>query len=274
MNTKTLKMLQSTEIEILQVITEICDVHELAYYLIGGTLLGAIRHKGFIPWDDDIDIAMPREDYDKLLKLCETELPSQYYLHSNQTDLDYWLPYAKIRKNGTIFEERLMISIDTHKGIFIDIFPLDNANMQKSIVQDLQAKIVKKLLAIVLHKKGFILERQSVINKILLKICKKISINTITRAQTKVMKFRNKINCKYYINFGSNYNHIKQTIPKDKFNPLVRLEFEGNMYNAPKDCKYVLNRIYGDFMKLPPVEQRITHNPVRIELGDEINNGN
>jgi len=127
MNANQLKRLQNIEYEILQEIVRICEKNNLSYFLIGGTLLGAVRHKGFIPWDDDLDIAIPRKDYEKFLKICQTQLNSDYFLHCNKTDPDYWLPFAKVRKKNTLFDEKSITSIETHKGIYNDVFPLDNA---------------------------------------------------------------------------------------------------------------------------------------------------
>ena len=95
---KVLRKLQLTQLEILTEVVRICHSNKLRYYLIGGTLLGAIRHKGFIPWDDDLDIAMPRKDFVKFISICRTELNSRYFLHYYTTDFNYYLPFAKVRK--------------------------------------------------------------------------------------------------------------------------------------------------------------------------------
>jgi len=271
MDQQILKKLQDIELEILQEIVRICEDQKLTYFLVGGTLLGAIRHKGFIPWDDDLDIAMPRNDYENFLKLCQTKLSPKYYLHCNQTDPDYWLPFAKVRKNGTIFEENPLTSINSHKGIYVDIFPLDNANKQKSIIQDVQAKITKRLSSLVIHKRGLNVAepRRWRLTNILLKILRTTKLQTLTKLQTKVMSYNNNYGSEYYVNLGSNYNYIKQTIPKNIYHPPIKVEFKGTLYNVPHDWAYVLKRIYGDYMKIPPAEKRVTHNPVRIEFGNE-----
>ena len=90
-----LRRLQLTEVEILKEVVRICKENKLQYFLIGDSSRCHFRHKGFIPWDDDLDIAMPRKDYEKLLKLCEKELDSKYYLHSYYSDREYWLPLQK-----------------------------------------------------------------------------------------------------------------------------------------------------------------------------------
>ena len=128
MTNSKLRKVQLTELEILEKIDEICKKNNINYFLIGGTLLGDVRHKGFIPWDDDIDIGMLREDYEKFINVClkNGALGKDYYLHCNESDDDYFIPFIKVKKNNTTFAEKNIENINTHKGIFLDIFPYDN----------------------------------------------------------------------------------------------------------------------------------------------------
>ena len=155
-----LDKLHSVQIEILDEIVGICDKHNLTYFLIGGTLLGAVRHKGFIPWDDDLDIAMPREDYEKFLKIAKTELDKKYYLHDISIDKNYWQPFIKIRKNNTLFDEKMIDNIETHKGIFVDVFPFDNLK-RDGILLKIKWSILKNLLRFCLYYRG-ILKKENV----------------------------------------------------------------------------------------------------------------
>lgn len=268
MNDGILKKLQMAELDIFKEVVRICEKNELTYYLIGGTLLGAIRHKGFIPWDDDLDIAMPREDYEKFLNISKSEMKVGYWVHFIDSDPNYWLPFAKVKKRETIFEEINSKNIEADKGIFIDVFPLDNARMGKSIFQTIQAKTCKKMSTIILRKRGFYKSKPKLKSKILLGILKNKTVFEISNRQQKLMSMCKDKDTKYFVNLGSNYNYVKQTIPKDKYYPPVKVEFEGDFYNAPNDWDYVLKRIYGDYMKLPPKDKRVTHNPVRIKFED------
>lgn len=274
MDDKTLRKLQLVQLEILKEVDRLCEKYALRYFLVAGTLLGAIRHKGFIPWDDDLDIAMPREDYEKFLKIAEGELSKQYYVQDINNDDTYWLPFAKVRKNCTIFEEPSAISNNTHKGIYIDIFPLDNVNKQYSTFQTMQAKIVKNISAIIFRRNKMVSVKQaSIITKLLCFLSKPISISKLASLQLFIMNWNKDNTSNYFVNLGSQYNFKKQTMPKNKYYPAVKVEFEGKFYNAPRDWEYILKRIYGDYMKLPPIEQRVTHNPVKIKFedGEEIN---
>ncbi len=266
MNQKVLRQLQYTEFEILKEIRRICEENQLSYYLIGGTLLGAVRHKGFIPWDDDLDVAMPRDDYNKFISICKTQLDKKYYIHDISTYDNYWLPFAKIRKKNTLFNERNISHLNLPKEIYVDIFPMDDAKCEISFPKSLQTSIIKMLNVVILGKINyFVNKKTSFKNKILNFLFSPFKLKTIYNFQKNLMSLNNGKNYPFFVNFGSNYNAIKQTIPKEKFSPAIKLEFEGEFFDAPNDFDYVLRRIYGDsYMQLPPEEKRITHNPVSL----------
>src|SRR5690606_2891856 len=114
------------QLEILIEFDRICKKNNIKYQLFAGTLLGAVRHKGFIPWDDDIDVCLLRKDYNKFIQACKTDLDSRSFLQTYVTDKNCIIQFAKLRKNNTLFLESGISDCKTHHGIFIDIFPLDN----------------------------------------------------------------------------------------------------------------------------------------------------
>ena len=123
---KNVAAAQKVMLEILVEIHRICVENNITYWLEAGTLLGAIRHKGFIPWDDDCDISMPRKDYERFLQIAQEKLPETMFLQTKETDKEYPLPWAKIRKNGTLLIETGETGEEKyHHGIFVDIFPYD-----------------------------------------------------------------------------------------------------------------------------------------------------
>jgi lipopolysaccharide cholinephosphotransferase len=265
-----LRRLQLTELEILKEVVRICKDNALQYFLIGGTLLGAVRHRGFIPWDDDIDIAMPRTDYERFLALCKSQLDSRYYVHCNDTDPLYWLSYAKIRKHGTVFDEAVSAHLSVPKGIFVDVFPLDSAARRTSPFQRLQARLVQYIKIPVQYKAGLFSPRGIGWKKHLLLIgCSAFSAHSLSKLQQRIMSWNRNDDAPYYVSLGSRYDLFKQGIPKDIYVPSVEIEFEGELFSAPRDWDYVLKRIYNDYTRLPLEENRETHEPVRVTFDTE-----
>lgn len=264
--TEYLDKLQAVEIEILDEIVRICEKHSFRYYLTGGTLLGAVRHKGFIPWDDDLDIVMPREDYEMFCEVCKTELNKDYYLHNISSDEKYWLIHSKIRKNNTVFDEKIISTMDgIHKGIFVDVFPLDDARDVCSKGQKFRTFMIKSLSTVIYKKRR--LNIRFGFRAKLTAFFMPFSIKRLTKWQNKLMTKKNAKGYEYYINYGSNYKTEKQTMLKSVYEPSCKLEFGGKLYNAPGNYVYFLERIYGSsYMQLPPEEKRVTHNPVRISF--------
>ena len=119
------RKIQLLELEILQEVDAICRRHGINYTMGYGSLIGTIRHDGFIPWDDDVDICLLRKDYVRFKEICKKELSSRFFYQSNDTDPEYYLLYDKIRLNGTVFKESHLSSYNIHHGVYIDIFPID-----------------------------------------------------------------------------------------------------------------------------------------------------
>jgi lipopolysaccharide cholinephosphotransferase len=261
------KKLREIQIEILDEAVRICKKHNLRYFLDGGTLIGAVRHKGFIPWDDDIDIGMFREDYDKFIRVCKHELSSSYYLQSSETYKSYWLKFAKIRKNNTIFIEGNDIPYLTgdHKGIYIDIFPFDNVSLIK-ICQQIQYYIINKVQSIIWIKRGYGETSTGIVKKRF--FAEFLPYAFLHWLQKRAMLFGPK-NSKYIIPWSCIHEFEKEIFLKDLFLPFVEVEFEGKKYNAPKQWDIYLKQLYGDYMQLPPLEKRINHSPKKLIFNAE-----
>jgi len=259
--------LQRVLLEIAFEVKRICEKHNFQYFLIGGTLLGAVRHKGFIPWDDDFDIVMPRKDYDSFIQTCSKELKSKYYLHCHETDPEYWQLNAKVRKNGTFLNEKAIMQINTHKGIFVDIYALDNAPNPSNNILIIQSKIVSYLSEIIYRKRGLDLGVAPKIRmKITLLLVKALPIKIIAKLQRRIMTLYNDQSTSYWVIYGGNSNPISKTVSKDKYLPYKELEFMEEKFKVPNDFNYILQKIYGDYMLLPSAENRVLPHATEVKI--------
>lgn len=256
-NQVSIRDIQIAIFNILCRFDEICKKHSITYYLTGGTALGAVRHKGFIPWDDDIDVAMPRSEYERFSRCAQKELGDSYFWQTHQTDPNYHLLFGKIRKNNTYAEETFNIPHLLHNGIFIDVFPLDGA--PNRLFRKLNFGIPKYINRLIFRKNvgrkiqdGFIEEVWMLAAQILpypflhwiLAMC--ISLYPYERS-------------KYFVNLGGAYSYEKETAPKTWLNPPKYMLFEKRLFPVMKDYDLFLKHLYGDYMKLPPEENRVPH---------------
>ena len=269
-----LKAVQNIELGILLKFDEICKKYRIQYQLFSGTLLGAVRHKGFIPWDDDIDVCMLRKDYDKFIKCCtKDELGEDYFLQTYSTDPTSVVQFAKLRKNNTIFEPDNEVGALSHKGIYIDIFPLDNVKPGTK-EGDKQYKDVHDVYSIVTST----VKSRVTASKSLWKKALRYCFYGLTRVvpksyfDNKLQKILRRYDTEEteYVNHltnGTGGNRPKRFLMKrSTYIDMIELEFEGYMFPAPRDYDGVLTRSFGDYMKLPPIEeQKPHHGIVRLE---------
>lgn len=275
---KTLKRIQQTELEILKDFMELCDRHGLTYFGIAGTGIGAKRHGGFIPWDDDIDVAMPRADFDRFLRLAWEELSDRYLPMSAAYDKRFPMMTTRLMKKGTLFVEETMKDAGCPCGIFLDLYVLDNVADGRLAyeLQSWEAWFWSKLLVLRCVRKPYLFQtgwKASLIWAVcglvhdgmkalhvspgwLRRQCERVCRRYEGR-QTRRMAF---------LPDTSPYWNV---VDKTKLYPLRKLKFEDVELNFPQNMEELLTNQYGDYMKLPPVEKRKTHYPYRLEFGDE-----
>lgn len=269
MDQETLRKLHKQLLELLDEFVRICDKNNLDYFLCGGTLLGAVRHKGFIPWDDDMDVAMLRKDYEKFLKIAPVELKEKFIIDNYHTNKKCYLNFTKIRNRNTLFVQDFQKDYDGEKGIWIDIFPLDYIE-KLNFFQVTKIKIVKLIRSIEHYKNNIFLGNNKIwLKKILTFLMKPIPLTFLQRLQDNLMKGKtHDKEAKYITSIASTYDYKKETMEKDVYLPAKTLEFEGKEYKVPNQYKYYLEKIYGNYMELPAVEKRVTHCPIKIKFED------
>lgn len=246
------------QINILKAVDKFCRENNIKYFLSGGTLLGAIRHKGYIPWDDDIDIMMPRSDYNKLLNLLNQK-KWDFRIKSKEIDSKFPFTFAKIEDITTVLIEDTQVKYEI--GINIDVFPLDGfpENEEESI------RFVKKIVFLrnIYSLKIIKFNRKRKLIKNICLFLSKISLLTINMENLigKIVNMSKKYdyNSSRYVGCVVWGYGLRERMNKDIFESSIEVEFENNLYKAPIGYELYLKHLYGDFMKLPPEEKRNTH---------------
>ena len=274
---KTLKKLQSIELEILRDFVDLCDRHNLIYFGVGGTAIGAIRHSGFIPWDDDIDIALPRDDYEKFLRYAKKEYSDKYLIVNGVEYPNFPFLTTRWTMKGTEFVEWPMKDVDCPNGIFLDIYPFDQIPDDEKKVkrQAIQSFFWSKLL-ILRSIPDPVLPVGGLLAKIITFIC------GIIHWFLKTFKVSKKWLHKMCLATSRQYNGKGDTkrfgficdttaytsvYYMDEVYPLRTIRFEDIDLNFPGQVEKSLERAFGDFMQLPPEEKRKNHYPYKLDFG-------
>ena len=265
---------QRIELEILLELDRICKESNIPYQLFGGTLLGAVRHKGFIPWDDDVDICMKRKDYERFISIASSKLNSKYFLQTCFSDPESIIQFAKIRKNGTVYENAVDNSPTTHTGIWIDIFPLDNIP-DNNLLFWIQRMKIKFFYAITTSSvKARVTLCQSKLKKILrlifyyyLKIVSKESIDRKLDSLFKKYDFCSTKNMSHLTNGTEKWISYGFMRTIENYDDVIELEFCGYKFPCPRNYDEVLKSIYGNYMVLPPKDQqKPDHGVTKVQL--------
>ena len=257
----TLDEQKKVMLNILSEFAKFCDEHGLMYYLDAGTLIGAVRHKGFIPWDDDMDICMPRPDYDLLLAHCHEWMPAPFEVVGPHNRSDYPYPFAKVEDSSTTVLERPDFNFP--EGIYVDIFPIDGIPSDKAVATKhlKKYKFWRHLLFFrgrdpFKHGKGPRSWWPLLIHK----------MYSLQQLQDKVQRLMTQYkfdDCEQVIDYDSVFRGI---VAKKILGEPKEYEFEGKKFLGVSDAHQYLTEMYGDYMTPPPKEKQIQHNFYYINL--------
>ena len=262
-----LRDLQLNELKVLNECLKIIEKYKLRYYMLGGTFLGAVRHKGFIPWDDDIDIGMPRPDYEKFISVVQNELPENMELRYFKQNEDFENYFIKIIDKNISFTREDRIEKNQKTFLWIDIFPLDGMPNNKLKLQLHKFSLLYSRLMLQYSKfKGGvnIKKKRPFHEKVLIKFgylfTKIIHLDVkkqLNKLDKKLKKF-NYDNSKFVVNFMGAYK-FKEMFPKKLYDNSAEYKFENISLVAPSDYDAVLTQMYGEYMKPPKEDQRFSH---------------
>lgn len=250
------KGLQEKELVLLKELRRICEANGITYFLAFGSLIGAVRHHGFIPWDDDVDVCMNYPDYSRFIEACKTQLGSGFFLQTEETDPNAGLSYCKLRLNDTTLIIDYLADRDMHHGINIDIYPIYNvpdSNFKRKLQYAASALYMLFTAGRVPENHG---GKMAAISRFLLKVFRgKSRTRLMNRCHRYMARFEGKQTARKALLFG-NPDMCRRLYPAEVFTQAVKLPFEGEEFSVPIGYDTYLKSYYGDYMKLPPEEEQ------------------
>lgn len=270
---RQLDMLHRKQLDILQEVQKICQENDLKYFAIAGTLLGAVRHQGFIPWDDDIDIGMLRHDYRKFLECAQQQLDSKYFLQTWETDEHFGLPMAKIRINDTRIVEGASANVECHQGIFLDIFPFDEKpdNRLRRGLHAVSSYVLKRAL---LARSGYAVGDQKQISlrvafSLLITLLRVVPKRHLIRLFEAQMTQFNGSQSKECVTVAGSYGYRRESFQSPWSQDLLEYEFHELKICGFRNAYAYLTNLYGDYLKLPAENERGQRHDIQsVDFGE------
>lgn len=259
----TLEELKQIELDTLKEIHKICEEQNFRYSLAAGTLLGAVRHGGFIPWDDDIDIFMPRPDYDRFIEYCRSNEPP-FNILCSETNEKYKYLFAKAMAKNTVIIEEFGNPENIEMGVYVDVFPIDGlSDTYEGARKEFNKTSFKRELLVASNWKKFARSKTrswkyEPIRFAFFVASRFVSAKKLITSLNKRFRKNSFEKCLFGACIMSSYR-FKDIMSADIFKDYTDIEFEGCTFKAFKDHTAYLSNIYGDYMKLPPEDKRVTH---------------
>lgn len=236
-------------LELLKELDRVCKKHEIKYQLFCGSALGAVRHKGFIPWDDDLDVAMLRSEYQRFLEIAPSELGEQYFLQAELSP-NWSMFFSKLRKNDTTFLEKYHPRYPHHQGIYIDIFPIDNAS-NNLFWRKVQFYCSKVVIAKSLYRRGY--ETDSKGKKLFMNLCRLLPLKPFH----KIAKNEKCTDSNFVHTFvACTARYSKGVYQRKWIENTALMDFEGEKYPVSEYYDDLLSTLYGDYMRIPSEDER------------------
>lgn len=260
MDNENLRKLQLYGLDILKEVDTFCKKNNIKYCLGEGTLLGAVRHHGFIPWDDDVDILMTRDNFDKFVNSFKS---NEYRVEYFNTLDKYWLPFAKVRMlKKTEFVTPSIEKISKYTGPRIDVLPLDYVPFKSTKIQKKEDKKIKFWKAVLRNNVVPLAKKKKVIYYLIWFFAKMLPYKfVVNKLQGLINKYDS--SCEFVSNKTGDYVMEKETFPKQYFEDLINIKFEDREFPVPREYDKILTQIYGNYMKLPKKENRVVkHNVI------------
>lgn len=266
MSKTNMDLLHEVDMDIVKEVLRLCEKYGLTYYMLGGTMLGAIRHKGFIPWDDDIDLGMPRDDYERFLEIAPKELASHLKLVNYRTDPDYMYYITRILDTDTKVEEERIGNDNRYTNASIDIFPIDGTPNNGLLRKIYYFRVMyHRALMSLCYKDSIDRKRKrSKKEKLLLWVMERIPVEKLTtpyKQKCKIDKLLRKqkvAGSKYIGNIMGAYR-TREIVPADYYGEGAMYPFEDIQMRGMSKYHEYLTYTYGDYMQLPPEDSRKTH---------------
>ena len=266
MERELLRKVQMAQLDVAKEIKRVCDENDIQYFLCFGTMLGAVRHQGFIPWDDDLDIGMMRSEYERFLEIAPRKLKPEYVVQTWYNTPEYPLPFAKVRKRGTVYLEGKH-SLLKENGFYVDVFPFDylpadaqeRAALDKKLLDLFRTKLMKSKSTPWMENGSIIWKKRIGYLYYQLKAAMTTHEKLIQEYETLVASFPEN-DLVYWQDPAMHLRSLKRVWCEE----LAEVSFEGELFKGPKNYDEMLTAIYGNYMQLPPEDQRENRHQIEI----------